>query len=862
VTSAVPGTDTTYIVTVSNNGPSDVTGATLADTFPSAISGATYTAVPSGGATGFTASGNGNISDTLFLPAGSSVTYTVTAPIDPGATGTLSNTATVMAPATATDPIPGNNSDTDNDTLTPTADLGITVSDGTTTAVPGTATTYTIVVSNSGPSKVFGATVNTTLDAAISGANYTRVLAGGATDTVPTGSGDINDTITLPPGSSITYTVHAPIVATATGTLTTGATVTAPGDLTDNNGSNDTASDTDTLTPTVDLSVTVSDQSATATPGFATTYTIVVTNNGPSAVTGATLTDTFPAAITSVSFSSTTSGGATGNTSGMGNIHDTLFLPVGGSVTYTATAQISSSATGTLANTATAGVPGDVIESNPANNSQTDTDTLTPPVDLSVTISDGTTTAVPGGQVTYTITVKNTGPNGTTGASVQDVLPAAIIGASYTSVASGGANGNTQAGSGQILDTVNLPAGGQIIYTVTATIGASASGSLITSASVTAPNANFDTNLGNNSASDTDTLVPSADLTVGQPPPTILGNTLTYTVNVHNNGPSTATGVVLTDTLPAGVTFVSATSATSTPTFSGGVVTANFGTLAPMATVSVAIVVTTSSFGTFTNQASVTATTPDPNSANNSNSLPTTVSPSHIVLTAQPANVGIGTSEKNAVVATFVDTGSPQLPSVYSATINWGDGTAPTTGVVTVSGTTFSVSGSHTYAGPSRYTLTITVVGPGGSPSSVTNTVSIGGQLDRFVFKANQDLAGVRIDPGTLLAEVLQLQGGVSTLALAKQIEGSALARQVLISRLQRALGKPVTGTGSLGALLHKMNPRATRAFVKAVYQDFENRAPTGKELKKALRTLNGKAGSFRNFLAGVVGSPGYLANV
>ena len=65
-------------------------------------------------------------------------TYTATCTINASATGTLSNTATVSSGVT--DPVPANNSATDTDTLTPQADIGITKTDGVTTAAPGVAT--------------------------------------------------------------------------------------------------------------------------------------------------------------------------------------------------------------------------------------------------------------------------------------------------------------------------------------------------------------------------------------------------------------------------------------------------------------------------------------------------------------------------------------------------------------------------------------------------------------------------------------------------------------------------------------------------------------------------------------------------
>ena len=83
----------------------------MADTFPASLT-CTWTCVGAGGGT-CTASGSGNINDTVNLPAGGSVTYTASCTISAAATGTLINTATVTAPAGVTDPTPGNNSATD-----------------------------------------------------------------------------------------------------------------------------------------------------------------------------------------------------------------------------------------------------------------------------------------------------------------------------------------------------------------------------------------------------------------------------------------------------------------------------------------------------------------------------------------------------------------------------------------------------------------------------------------------------------------------------------------------------------------------------------------------------------------------------
>src|SRR5213078_2115739 len=109
------------------------------------------------------------------------VTYTLTATLSAAATGTLVNTATVAVPSGATDPTPGNNSATDTDTLNPTADLQIIKTDGLATAIPGTNTTYVIVVVNAGPSNVVGATISDLFPAVITGVTYNGVQSGGAT---------------------------------------------------------------------------------------------------------------------------------------------------------------------------------------------------------------------------------------------------------------------------------------------------------------------------------------------------------------------------------------------------------------------------------------------------------------------------------------------------------------------------------------------------------------------------------------------------------------------------------------------------------------------------------------------------------
>ena len=246
-TAAVAGATNTYTIVVSNDGPSYVTGAVLKDTFPTTLTGITFTATQTGGATGFPLSGSGNINNTLTLPPGSAVTYKATGKLNPAATGTLSDTAIVTVPSGITDPNLANNSATDTDNITVSADLKVTVNDGKATAVAGTQDTYTIVVTNVGPSKVTGAVIHDTFPSAFTGVTCTANQSGGASGFSASGSGNINDTITMPPASTITYKATGTISASATSSISDTATVTAPSGVTDPNNANNSATDTDTL---------------------------------------------------------------------------------------------------------------------------------------------------------------------------------------------------------------------------------------------------------------------------------------------------------------------------------------------------------------------------------------------------------------------------------------------------------------------------------------------------------------------------------------------------------------------------------------------------------------------------------------
>jgi uncharacterized repeat protein (TIGR01451 family) len=134
--------------------------------------------------------------------------------------------------------------------------------------------------------------------------------------------------------------------------------------------------------PLADLAITKTDGVTTVEPGGSLTYTIVVTNAGPSTVSGGPLTDAFPASLTVNTWTCTAAAGSSCTATGSGNARTgTVDLLAGDSATFTATVTLAASATpGSLANTATVATSGDVVDPDTANNSATDTDAIVLPL--------------------------------------------------------------------------------------------------------------------------------------------------------------------------------------------------------------------------------------------------------------------------------------------------------------------------------------------------------------------------------------------------------------------------------------------------------------------------------------------------
>ncbi len=254
------------------------------------------------------------------------------------------------------------------------ADLVIAKTDGLTSVPAGSPITYTITVTNNGPSNVTNARVTDTIPAALTNVTWSCAVTSG-TGACGTASGTgntIDTTVNLNNGAVITYIVQGTLSLSASGTLTNTATVQRPTDVTDPNTVNNTATDVTTITtPTTDLSVLKTDNQLTTVPGSPITYTITVTNNGPITLNQITVTDTVPAAVQNPVFTP-----STGSYNATTGAWTGLTLATGQSITLSLAGTIAPGAFGTITNTVTVAPPSGVTDSNPGNNTATDTTAL------------------------------------------------------------------------------------------------------------------------------------------------------------------------------------------------------------------------------------------------------------------------------------------------------------------------------------------------------------------------------------------------------------------------------------------------------------------------------------------------------
>lgn len=597
ITAPKVGDIVTFTVAVKNNGNRNGTGIAVRDNLPAGLSLVTGSVSNQGN---FNAGGNAINWSGLSVANGATLNLTYKARVN-ATTGTA-NEYTNTAQITASDQIdpnstPNNNISTEDDqdfvTLTPTQNVDLAINKQINNATPnvGSNVQFAIEVINNGPSTATGAVV-------------TDILPSGYTWVSDTGAGNYNQVSgqwnigSLANGAKATLVISARV--NATGNYTNTATVTSS--LTDTNPANNTSSVSSTPRAIANLSLTKAVSAGPYNVGDNVTFTVRVTNAGPSAATAVSVLDYLPTGYTYVSHTST--GTTYSNNSGSWNIGT---INNGASAVLTVVARIN--AAGDYRNVA------EVVHSNefdpnstPANNNAAEDDqqqviiTPTQIADLLVTKTVDVTAPRVGDNIKFTIALRNAGPSDATGVVVTDLLPSG-----YTFVSAASTSGSYNAVSG------NWTLSGSVLNGKTEYLDIVAKVKPITgtaneyrnTASVTA-SGQTDPNTGNNTS--TVTTVPTAliNLSLNKSVNNIspsAGSNVIFTVRVSNAGPSNATGVQVRDLLPNGYTFVSAIP--SNGTYVTGTGLWNIGTITNGNSAVLTVTATVNANGNYTNVAEV-----------------------------------------------------------------------------------------------------------------------------------------------------------------------------------------------------------------------------------------------------------------
>ena len=452
------------------------------------------------------------------------------------------------------------------------------------TGYVGQPFTYTLAITNVGVLTATNVVITDVLPA-----NLSLLSASGC------GSATGVVTCTLPSLSTGSSSVFNLVVQpSAVGTYTNTAVVGS--DQLDVELLNNSSTVSTTILPLTDLAL-----SKTATPdparvGGVITYTLVVTNAGPSAATGVILTDTLPAGVTL----STADGGCVGSSTLVCTIGT---VNAGESKSRSIAVTVSADAASIITNNAT--VTGNELDLNLVNNAAAVSTTVLPDAGLALTSSAVPNPVYVGARLVYSLTLTNGGPSNATGVILTDTLPAGVTLAN----ASLGCTGTSLLVC--TIGTLNNGASTTVSIAVTVTVGAEA---VITNTAIATAN---ETAFGPATSTAATVVLPAADLAITKTANPITGTAglpLTYSLVVRNFGPSPATGVVVTDTLPASVQFVSADGGTCTGL---STVVCNLGSLLPSAVTTVTITVLPTTSGTISNTAVVTSAVYDPNVSNN-----------------------------------------------------------------------------------------------------------------------------------------------------------------------------------------------------------------------------------------------------
>jgi uncharacterized repeat protein (TIGR01451 family) len=494
------------------------------------------------------------------------------------------------------------------------ANLAVTITPETATPNLGQDVTFTVTLVNSGPDAATNIVVTDILP------------AGFAFQSATPDAGTYNTTNkqwtvpTLASGEDAVLTVV--LRANVATEVTYSAQVTAADQIDPNSTPNDGAGD-DFDSSTVnavaaDLSLAITPATQSPTVGQDATFTIRLTNGGPDAATNIKVKDVLPAGLT---FESATPSAGTYD-SGPAKEWTIPTLASGAEVTLVVVAQRDANGLLTYSAQVTAS---DQVDPDSTPNDGAGDDQATATVgalsgaDLSVTVTPSSATPNFGSNVTFTIVVTNGGPDAATGVVVTNVLPTGLQFQSFQAPAGTSFVSNTG-----VWTVGNLASGASQTLTVTAKVNTTAAVedvAQVTASGVSDPDSTPNDNTGDDRGVGAVDAPAAADLRLAKTRNSgvvNVGQPVTFTLTLNNDGPNDATGVTVSDQLPAGLTFDSAQASIGTYDNTTGIWTV--GTVTNGGSATLTIVATLATAGTKTNTAQVTASNEfDPDSTPNDN---------------------------------------------------------------------------------------------------------------------------------------------------------------------------------------------------------------------------------------------------
>jgi uncharacterized repeat protein (TIGR01451 family) len=566
-----------YNVAVTNNGPSTAEAVTVVDTLPAEVSYMFSTNAGCSEAGGIVTCNLGT------LGVGQTVSFDiyVRADVDVTPGSTIVNTATATS-ITPSQPV----TDTAEVEVQSVADLAIRKFGKPDAAVrAGDTLTYTVIVDNFGPSMAHSVVVTDMLAAS---GSYWLVNAPMCAPATGAYSGNQQITCALGdmlPGAQMVFTITA--TANEPQSINNVADVSSLSD--DPNMANNHAIVEHEITAVTDLSV-VKSGPATATAGLPIAYVLTVTNDGPSTAENVVLYDYVPAGVVMVS-ATPAQGSCTVNAMtsmvacGLGT------LTPGQSVTVDVVGIVAADVLGGVVLTNNAHVSAGTFDDDNSNNYAAFDTMVESVANLTIeksayTESGGGVTVIAGEQIEYSLSVFNAGPSLASNVMVVDYMPADVYVISVAIETQPGAFCNVLTTQPQLvvcnLGNVMPGEAEEIVITAMVDPGVPDGDVLTNQASTEADNGLFV--LSNEVTTTVDAIAALSVVKTASTFEPVAGQNFFYTVKVSNAGPSVATDVLVTDTLPAEVTYLYATDAGCVEI--AGVVVCDLGDLAPGASVS------------------------------------------------------------------------------------------------------------------------------------------------------------------------------------------------------------------------------------------------------------------------------------